>query len=63
MLSVLDRWFEQGFAMMAPDYQGQGTLGGHPWTVSQLVTPDRQAMLDMARSRCAGKAGRFAMKA
>lgn len=31
VLSVLDWWLAHGYAVVAPDYQGLGTPGGHPY--------------------------------
>lgn len=40
VLPVLDWWLAQGYAVVAPDYQGLGTPGGHPYmnAASQLHT-------------------------
>ncbi|SFU34943.1 Serine aminopeptidase, S33 [Nitrosomonas eutropha] len=40
VLPVLDWWLAQGYAVIAPDYQGLGTPGGHPYmnAASQLHT-------------------------
>lgn len=38
--TALDTWLERGYAIVAPDYQGLGTPGGHPYmnAASQLHT-------------------------
>lgn len=42
VLPVLDWWLAQGYAVIAPDYQGLGTPGGHPYmdATSQLHSVD-----------------------
>lgn len=42
VLPVLDEWLARGYAVVAPDYQGLGTPGGHPYmnAASQLHTVD-----------------------
>lgn len=39
---MLDQWLAQGYAVVAPDYQGLGTPGGHPYmdAASQLHAVD-----------------------
>ncbi|MFX9169475.1 lipase family protein, partial [Acinetobacter baumannii] len=38
--NALDSWLARGYAVVAPDYQGLGTLGAHPYmnAKSQLHT-------------------------
>lgn len=40
--AALDTWLARGYAVVAPDYQGLGTPGGHPYmdATSQLHTVD-----------------------
>jgi pimeloyl-ACP methyl ester carboxylesterase len=42
----LDAWLAQGYAIVATDYQGLGTLGGHPW---MTVRPEAYSVLDSVR--------------
>lgn len=46
----LDAWLAQGYAIVASDYQGLGTPGGHPW---MAVRPEGWSVLDSARSALA----------
>jgi pimeloyl-ACP methyl ester carboxylesterase len=43
----LNAWLAQGYAIVASDYQGLGTPGGHPWMV---VRPEGWSVLDSVRS-------------
>lgn len=55
--TYMDRWLAQGFAVVAPDYQGLGTRGVHPYL-------DRKAegfsVLDAARAVLTAERGRVA---
>lgn len=46
----LNAWLAQGYAIVASDYQGLGTLGGHPW---MAVRPEGWSVLDSVRSALA----------
>jgi hypothetical protein len=46
----LNAWLAQGYAVVASDYQGLGTPGGHPW---MAVRPAGWSVLDSARSALA----------
>jgi len=35
-IDYLNRWLSEGFAIVATDYQGLGTRGGHPWGVPEM---------------------------
>ena len=35
-IDYLNRWLSEGFAIVATDYQGLGTPGGHPWGVPRM---------------------------
>jgi len=43
----LNAWLAQGYAVVASDYQGLGTPGGHPW---MAVRPAGWSVLDSVRS-------------
>lgn len=43
----LNAWLAQGYAVVATDYQGLGTRGGHPW---MTVRPEGWSVLDSVRS-------------
>lgn len=43
----LNAWLGQGYAVVASDYQGLGTPGGHPW---MAVRPEGWSVLDSVRS-------------
>jgi ribonuclease BN (tRNA processing enzyme) len=43
----LNAWLAQGYAVVASDYQGLGTPGGHPW---MTVRPEGWSVLDSVRS-------------
>jgi hypothetical protein len=43
----LNTWLAQGYAVVATDYQGLGTPGGHPWLT---VRPEAYSVLDSARA-------------
>ena len=40
-------WLAQGYAIVATDYQGLGTPGGHPWL---YVRPEAYSVLDSVRA-------------
>lgn len=46
----LDSWLARGYAIVASDYQGLGTPGGHPW---MAVRPEGFSVLDGVRSALA----------
>jgi hypothetical protein len=46
----LNAWLSQGYAVVASDYQGLGTPGGHPWLA---VRPEGWSVLDSVRSALA----------
>jgi hypothetical protein len=46
----LNTWLAQGYAIVATDYQGLGTPGGHPW---MAVRPEAWSVLDSVRSALA----------
>jgi glyoxylase-like metal-dependent hydrolase (beta-lactamase superfamily II)/dienelactone hydrolase len=48
--SYTDVWLQRGFAVVAPDYQGLGTRGVHPYTQSK---PEGYSVLDAARAALA----------
>lgn len=35
-IDYLNRWLSEGFAIVATDYQGLGTPGGHPWGLPKM---------------------------
>lgn len=43
----LNAWLAQGYAIVATDYQGLGTPGGHPWNT---VRPEAYSVLDSVRA-------------
>ena len=43
----LNAWLAQGYAVVATDYQGLGTPGGHPWNT---VRPEAYSVLDSVRT-------------
>jgi hypothetical protein len=45
--AYLNSWLEQGYAIVATDYQGLGTPGGHPWN---MVKPEAYSVLDSIRA-------------
>jgi pimeloyl-ACP methyl ester carboxylesterase len=45
--SYLNAWLQQGFAIVATDYQGLGTPGPHPYLA---VRPEAYSVLDSARA-------------
>lgn len=46
----LNAWLAQGYAIVATDYQGLGTPGGHPW---MTVRPEGWSVLDSVQSALA----------
>src|SRR3546814_18708495 len=46
-IRYLNSWLEQGFAVVASDYQGLGTPGPHAYMVTR---PEAYSMLDSARA-------------
>jgi len=46
----LNAWLAQGYGVVASDYQGLGTRGGHPW---MAVRPEGWSVLDSVRSALA----------
>ena len=50
----LNAWLAQGYAVVASDYQGLGTPGGHPW---MAVRPEGWSVLDSVRSALVGVSG------
>jgi hypothetical protein len=48
--AYLNAWLSQGYAVVASDYQGLGTPGGHPW---MTVRPEGWSVLDSVRSALA----------
>jgi acetyl esterase/lipase len=43
----LNAWLSEGYAIVATDYQGLGTPGGHPWLT---VKPEAYSVLDSVRA-------------
>ena len=43
----LNTWLSEGFAIIATDYQGLGTPGGHPWAVP---TAEAYGVIDSVRA-------------
>ena len=43
----LDHWLDQGYAVVASDYQGLGTPGGHPYLTTR---PEAYSVLDSVRA-------------
>lgn len=54
-----DAWVRAGFAVVAPDYQGLGTRGVHPYL---LRKPEGYSVLDAARAAIAAYPGQIANK-
>jgi pimeloyl-ACP methyl ester carboxylesterase len=46
-IKYLNAWLDAGFAIVATDYQGLGTAGGHPYLATR---PEAYGVLDAARS-------------
>jgi hypothetical protein len=46
-MDYLNAWLAEGYAVVASDYQGLGTRGGHPW---MAVRPEGWSVLDSVRS-------------
>lgn len=57
--SYTDEWLKQGFAVVAPDYQGLGTRGVHPYLQRR---PEGYSVLDAARAALAAYPGQIANK-
>jgi len=55
--SYVDAWLQRGFAVVAPDYQGLGTRGVHPYTQAK---PEGYSVLDAARAALAAYPARIA---
>ncbi len=55
--TYLNRWLEQGFAVVATDYQGLGGPGPHPYL---LWEAEGRSVLDAARAVLAANPGRLA---
>jgi hypothetical protein len=55
--TYLNRWLENGFAVVATDYQGLGGPGPHPYLIWQA---EGRSVLDSARAALAAHAGRIA---
>lgn len=55
--TYLNRWLEQGFAVVATDYQGLGGPGPHPYTFWEA---EGRSILDSARAAIAAYPGRIA---
>jgi hypothetical protein len=55
--TYLNRWLEQGFAVVATDYQGLGGPGPHPYTFWEA---EGRSMLDSARAAMSAYPGRIA---
>jgi hypothetical protein len=55
--SYLNRWLEQGFAVVATDYQGLGGPGPHPYLIWEA---EARSVLDSARAALAAYPGRIA---
>jgi dienelactone hydrolase len=51
-----DAWLKQGFAVVAPDYQGLGTPGVHPYLQQK---PEGYSTLDSARAALAAYPGKI----
>ena len=45
--AYLNAWLQQGYAIVATDYQGLGTPGPHPYLA---VRPEAYSVLDSARA-------------
>ena len=46
-IDYLNAWLDQGYAIVATDYQGLGTPGGHPWGV---LKAEGYSLIDSVRS-------------
>lgn len=55
--TYLNRWLENGFAVVATDYQGLGGPGPHPYLIWEA---EGRSVLDSARAALAAHAGRIA---
>lgn len=55
--TYLNRWLENGFAVVATDYQGLGGPGPHPYLIWQA---EGRSVLDSARAALAAHPGRIA---
>ena len=55
--TLTDEWVKQGFAVVAPDYQGLGTRGVHPYLQRK---PEGYSVLDAARAALTAYPGRIA---
>lgn len=55
--TYLNRWLENGFAVVATDYQGLGGPGPHPYLIWQA---EGRSILDSARAALAAHPGRIA---
>jgi hypothetical protein len=55
--TYLNRWLDQGFAVVATDYQGLGGPGPHPYLIWEA---EGRSVLDSARAALSAHAGRIA---
>jgi len=55
--TFVDKWLQAGFAVVAPDYQGLGTPGVHPYLQRK---PEGYSVLDAARAAIAAYPGKIA---
>jgi hypothetical protein len=46
-ITYLNHWLDQGYAVVASDYQGLGTPGGHPYLTTR---PEAYSVLDSVRA-------------
>jgi hypothetical protein len=46
-ITYLNHWLDQGYAVVASDYQGLGTGGGHPYLIAR---PEAYSVLDSVRA-------------
>ncbi|CAN5222161.1 lipase family protein [soil metagenome] len=53
-ITYLNHWLDQGYAIVASDYQGLGVPGGHPYLATR---PAAYSILDSIRAVQAGKFG------
>lgn len=53
-VAYLNTWLEQGYAIVATDYQGLGTPGGHPYLAAR---PQAYSILDSVRAALKGLPG------
>ena len=53
-IAYLNAWLEQGYAIVATDYQGLGTPGGHPYLAAR---PQAYSILDSVRAALKGLPG------